>query len=375
MMNRREALGALTAMALGRGGRSNSIFSLLQSASGTAQAAGSSAPSGNVLQADFDDRLRKDIARLAPREYSEEGIPVFLACEDLAANKRSARLAPLNATIASEFRRNAAAWQRIRPEAPDSDVSKLIEVLADRDFANGGQEQKSVNSAPTFNEVAFTLAEEFATHPLIRAVNFHNTSRTRADYYERQIAQYSRYFSSVNEEELEAYLTTGEWHKSKPGLIISVFEGYRNSYDVLVPLLEKYGFIGWFFMITGFINAPVSEQLNFAEHHDIDMLTHEYPDGRYALTWDELRQLDKKHVIASHTRSHTLLSRLDPVVQRQEVIGAQEDFKKNLGHPVRAFVSLTGPAYGENPAIDGLIDAAGYGLVFSNFRIQRILAK
>ena len=100
-----------------------------------------------------------------------------------------------------------------------------------------------------------------------------------------------------------------------------------------------------------------------------------FRSGRYALTWDELRQLDKKHVIACHTRSHTLLSQLAPAVQRQEVVGAQEDFKNNLGHSVRGFVSLTGPAYGENPAIDRLIDAAGYDFVFSNFRIQRIRAK
>ena len=375
MMNRRDALSVLTAGAAGAFGTFNSAFArLLRPGSGNTQT-GSAAPSGEKSPDNIDDLLRKDLARLAPREYSEEGIPVFLACEDLVANKRSAKLSPLNAAISSRFRRNAVAWDRIRRDAPASDISKLIEVLADRDFANGGKEKEPANSAPTFTELAYTLAEEFATHPLIRAVNFHNTPRAQADQYERQIAQYSQYFSSVNEDELETYLTTGEWHKEKPGLIVSVFEGYRNSYDVLVPLLEKHGFVAWFFMITGFINTPVANQRDFAEHHDIDMLTHEYLDGRYALTWDELRQLDKKHVIASHTRSHTLLSQLDPAVQRQEVIGAQEDFKKNLGHPVRAFVSLTGPAYAENQAIDELIDAAGYGLVFSNFRVQRIRAK
>ncbi len=78
-------------------------------------------------------------------------------------------------------------------------------------------------------------------------------------------------------------------YKPKPGLIVSVYEGYRNGYDVLLPLLERHGFIGWFFVITGFIDAPVKDQLQFALGHDIDMLTREYPDGRYALTWDQLR--------------------------------------------------------------------------------------
>ena len=227
----------------------------------------------------------------------------------------------------------------------------------------------------TFREGAAELAQVFAANPLIRAVNFHNTARINAAHFEQQLAKYHQSFSSVNETELDAYLTTGQWHKPKPGLIISVFEGYRNSYDVLLPLLEKYEFIGWFWMITSFINTPVPEQRAYADGHNIDMLTSEYADGRYALSWEELRQIDKKHVVASHSRSHALLTSLSPALQYQEVVGSQEDFRKNLGHPVRSFVSLTGPQYGDSPAIDALIDKAGYDFVLSNFRIQRIRAR
>lgn len=225
----------------------------------------------------------------------------------------------------------------------------------------------------TFGQRVAEFGEEFATHPLIRAVNFHSSSRARSAHYDRQLGEYSRSFSSVNEDELGEYLSTGAWHKNKPGLIVSVFEGYRNSYEVLNPLIEKHGFIGWYWVITGFINTGVPEQLAYAEHHDIDMLTHEYSDGRYALTWDELRQLDRsKHVIACHTRSHTLLSALDEATRREEIIGSQAEFKKHLGHPVRSFVSLTGPAYGEDALTDSLVESAGFEFVFSNFRIQRI---
>jgi len=231
-----------------------------------------------------------------------------------------------------------------------------------------------VNSSATFAEQAANLEQLFAKNPVIRAVNFHNTAKSQADRFDQQLAQYGRYFSSVNEDELEDYLTTGRWQKSKPGLIVSVFEGYRNGYDVFAPLLEKHGFIGWYWIITSFVNSAVPDQLNFAEHHEIDMLTHEYPDGRYALTWEEIRQLSRKHVIASHARSHTQLSLLDPAAQEGEIVGSQEDFKKNLGRPVRGFVSLTGPPYGESSVTDHLIQSAGYEFVFSNFQIQKIRA-
>ncbi len=232
-----------------------------------------------------------------------------------------------------------------------------------------------MSAPPTFSERAAALEKMLTAHQLMRAVNFHNTSRAKADKYERQLAHYSKFFSSVNEDDLDNYLTTGQWHKSKPGLIVAVYEGYRNGYEVLAPLLERYGFKGWFFIITGFLNAAVKNQVAFAEGHQIDMQTREYSDGRFALTWEEVRKLDGKHVIASHARSHTQLASLDQATAEREVVGAQEDFEKHLGHKVRAFASLTGPPYGENASRDRLVEAAGYDFVFSNFGIQRLPGK
>lgn len=227
----------------------------------------------------------------------------------------------------------------------------------------------------TFSEQSAEVEKLLAADPLIRAVNFHNTSKARAGQYERELAHYSQHFSSVSENDLDQYLTTGQWRKPKPGLIVSVYEGYRNGYDVIAPLLERYQFIGWFFLITGFLNAATKDQLSYAQTHDIDMSTREYREGGYALTWERVRELDRKHVIASHARSHTELARLDAATAEREVVGSQEDFQKYLGHKVRAFASLTGPPYGQNPGTDRLIAAAGYDFVFSNFKIQRIHAK
>ncbi len=232
-----------------------------------------------------------------------------------------------------------------------------------------------MNTPPSFKEDASSLGKRYSTEPLIRAVNFHNTSRSKAAQYDRELAHYGKYFSSVNEDELDRYIATGRWPKTKPGLIVAVYEGYRNGYDVLTPLLEQHGLIGWFFVITGFVDTRVGEQVPYAQGHRIGMLTREYPDNRYALTWDELRQLDRKHVIASHARSHSRLAALDPETIKQEVIGSQEEFNKQLGHKVRSFGSLTGPPYGEYPIADKMVAAAGYDFVFSNFRIQRVQAK
>ena len=229
-----------------------------------------------------------------------------------------------------------------------------------------------MTQSATFTERAAAVGDLLATHPLVRALNFHNTSRARAADYERQFEQCRRHFSPVTERDLDAYLATGRWHKPKPGMILAFYEGYRNGYDVIVPLLERYGLVGWFFIITGFIEAPPVEQKAFASRHGIGMVTNEYDDGRYALTWGELREIDRSHIVASHARSHLRIAPMDETMRKIEIVGAQQTFEKNLGHPVRSFAARSGPAYGDHAPTDRLIDEAGHQFVFSNYQIQRL---
>ena len=141
MMNRRKALVAIAAVTGSAVSSKAALARLLESGQAHHESS-SGAPPKEAISA-VDARLREDLARLAPRAYSEEGIPVFLACEDLAPGRTSrqpaATLTRFNAAFAADLRKNAEAWQRIHPDATDADIGKLIEVLADRDFAGGGR--------------------------------------------------------------------------------------------------------------------------------------------------------------------------------------------------------------------------------------------
>lgn len=223
-----------------------------------------------------------------------------------------------------------------------------------------------------FDTDSAMIANLLASRPLVRAINFHNTPARRRPELDRQLAHCARHFASVTEDDLDRYLAGGRWHKDKPGMILAFYEGYRNGYDVIRPLLEKHGLTGWFFVITGFVDAPVASQLDYALAHVIEMETREYEDGRYALSWDEIRKLGGRHVIASHARSHRPIAEMDKDAQREEVLGSLDRFVSELGHPPRSFASWGGPAYGENAAVDRLVDEAGYQFQFSNYRIQRL---
>lgn len=93
-----------------------------------------------------EESLSTALNRLGQRVYSEEGIPMFLVCENLGSNRTSSERPPAAATSLSEkvafaFRRYAAEWQRLQPGAPATDVARIVELLAYRDFANGGTEK------------------------------------------------------------------------------------------------------------------------------------------------------------------------------------------------------------------------------------------
>jgi hypothetical protein len=149
MINRREALLGISAAALSSMTSSASALSALvaPNLTGAERAALGAAPS-DADAAAAEDRLRKELAQMASRADSEEGVPVLLACVNQVVDKATgkvppAALSPWNAVVVADFRQTAAAWQRVRPNATEGDVGSLIQVLAVRDFAAGGKERKS----------------------------------------------------------------------------------------------------------------------------------------------------------------------------------------------------------------------------------------
>lgn len=207
--------------------------------------------------------------------------------------------------------------------------------------------------------------------PGLKVVNYHLTPAARAEVFDREFAALAARYAPVREDDLAEYLATGRWPMGRDGVIPVFYNGYRNNFDVARPLLDKHGLTGWFMAVTGFTDCPVAGQRDFAAAHRL-AVTGEYPDGRHALSWDEIRALDKGHVVASHTRNHTRVGLDDPVAVDSEIVGAQQDFRRELGHPVRAFAWLFGGKYGENPVADGAVDRAGYEFLFSNFAVQRL---
>jgi peptidoglycan/xylan/chitin deacetylase (PgdA/CDA1 family) len=225
---------------------------------------------------------------------------------------------------------------------------------------------------PQTEQLLAVIRRGLAGDQTLTAINFHNTPQRKADEYDRQFALIAEHFAPTREDDLAHYLSSGSWPTAKPGIVLAFYNGYRNNFDVAYPLLEKHGLVGWFLVASGYVSCPPAEQLAFGKTRTLRTMKDEYLDGRYALSWDECRTLDRNHVVGSHTRNHTRVSLDNALALDEEIVGSQADFTSELGHPVRSFAWLFGGAYGENPLADFHVDRAGYEFLFSNYKVQRL---
>ena len=208
----------------------------------------------------------------------------------------------------------------------------------------------------------------------LRTVNFHSTAIANKERFEQQLAFFSRHFCPVNVDDIDRFLDTGRWHKEKPGLILAIFEGFRNHYDVMFPLLEKYGLTGWFHIPAFFPDVPIPDQHTFADEHQLH-ITHaeDYPDGRYAMNWDEIREISKKHVLCCHSGTHFRIQLDTPEADMQrEIVDARHHLESKTGQECTVFCWLYGEEYSYNPRAASFIQAANYRYVIGNLKMERV---
>lgn len=211
-------------------------------------------------------------------------------------------------------------------------------------------------------------------HSYIRVVNYHNTNPVDAGRFEAEIKYFSEHFVPVTLKDLGKFFETKVWPYDKPGLIPAIFEGFRNHYDVMLPILDKYHFTGWFYLPGFFMDVPVPEQLAFSEEHDLNVSDPElYPDQRVALNWDEVREISLRHEICCHTGNHFEITKETSEEDMQrEIVTAKRHLEEKIGREVEVFCWLYGEEYHYNEKAHKFLKEAGYKYVVSNLKLERI---
>ncbi len=184
-----------------------------------------------------------------------------------------------------------------------------------------------------------------AMSPFARAINYHDIAESDAAAFERQLRYYAAHFEPVGYDDLIALLG-GTWRGRRPGLILSFDDGLRSHVEIAAPLLERYGFTGWFFIPVGLLGS----RQNDTDH----------------MTVEDLRLLAGRHVIGCHTVSHVRLSReLSPEVLEREIVGAKQALETALpGAAVDVFCWVGGEEWSYSREAARLVKLAGYKFSF-----------
>lgn len=199
----------------------------------------------------------------------------------------------------------------------------------------------------------------------VRVVNYHDTPRATEASFRAHLQFYRDHYVPVGYEELDGLLSRGEWRSERPGLAISFDDGLRSNHAMAAALVEEFGFVGWFFVPTDFIDTPVDQQAGFARERRIDCDSGEWPDGRVAMSWDEIRELATTHVIGCHTRSHCRLGASTGTERlEREVDDAKSVLAERLGRPCEVFCWVGGEEQSYSAAAARRIRAAGFRMSF-----------
>ena len=212
-------------------------------------------------------------------------------------------------------------------------------------------EQAKEVLAELFQKTGYTarkLKEEYRNPQVIRILNYHRTPDEELATFRQQLAWYEGRFENINAQKLQEFLK-GQLVLKKPGLLISIDDGLLNNYVNAAPLLEKYGFTGWFFVSSGLA------------------------DGREYMTYEDMKDLiSRGHVIGCHTYSHHRMNRADSdEVLQKETVEAQRLLEEKLQTEISYFCWCGGEEDTYTKKASDLIRATySYGFMTNNALIH-----
>jgi peptidoglycan/xylan/chitin deacetylase (PgdA/CDA1 family) len=198
----------------------------------------------------------------------------------------------------------------------------------------------------------------------VRVVNYHDVPPEQAGRFEDQLRYFAERFEPLRRADLEA-VVAGRRRGSRLGIVLTFDDGLRSHAEVVAPLLERYGFEGWFFVPGGFVDAPAAEQGAFADANRIQHAPPDPADPRLAITWEEARRLAQRHVVGCHTWSHVRLEeKLGAERLREEIVAAKARLEEKLGAPVDSFAWVGGEEWAYSRSGAECIREAGFRYSF-----------
>lgn len=212
----------------------------------------------------------------------------------------------------------------------------------------------------------------------IRAVAYHFCNEDMEDAFRKQLAWFSRHFRCVTERSLEEFFSGDGAPRQDglPGLIISFDDGLAEHCRVAAPLLEEYGFRGWFFIPSAFPDLSPEQQQDFCRANGLRLppsalrrrTGNSAPgDTRVGMTAEEIVDLSRRgHAIGCHTMNHVRFrDGLERKLLAQEISGGRERLAAIIGKQPRSFAWVGGEPDTYSPEAFGMLKSEGFDWIFT----------
>ena len=142
-------------------------------------------------------------------------------------------------------------------------------------------------------------------------------------------------YQSITLADVYTTLTTGKPLPEKP-IVLTFDDGYKDAYTEALPLLQKYGFVGTFFLLA----------------------TPAHYEAPGYMTWNDIHAMAEAGMsMQAHGRDHYDLTNRAYEFLVYQILGAKEAVEAHSGQPVRFFCYPSGRYDADTAAV---VESAGY---------------
>lgn len=122
-------------------------------------------------------------------------------------------------------------------------------------------------------------------------------------------------YTTITLQQLIDALHWGAALPPKP-IILTFDDGHLDHFVHVLPALQRHGFIGTFFIVTGFADRNLPQYMS----------------------WAQIQHLNQAGMeIAAHTKDHIDLRERDVATLTYQVVGSQQSLEAHLGLPILSF--------------------------------------
>lgn len=170
------------------------------------------------------------------------------------------------------------------------------------------------------SDIALSLLNITLNNNYVRIINYHNILKKNVGNFEKHIKWYKDHFEDCDYLKLVNFLQRKYSFSDKPGIMITFDDGFAGNYYNAYPILQKYGFTGYYFVSTGLIGK-----------------------NGYMDSMQLKEMINLKHVVGCHTYTHHRMNVADSnEILFKEIFEAKIDLENMLDNNIDFFCWVGG---------------------------------